>query len=63
MPQGGRKGGKLSCDPSDKKSVLAGKARRNSSKLTVQCANLYENKGLVWKVRLRSWNVHENKGT
>jgi len=63
MPQAGRIGVKLSCHIRDKKSVVAGEAKRNSSKLTVQRGNLYENKGPLWKTWPRSRNVYENTGT
>jgi len=63
MPQAGRKGGKLSCRSRNKKSVVAGEAKRNSSKLTGRRGNLYEKKGPMWKTWPRSWNVYENTGT
>jgi hypothetical protein len=63
MPQAGRKGGKLSCHAREKKPAVAGEAKKNSLKLTVQRGNLYENKGPLWKAWRRSRNVYENTGT
>jgi len=37
------------------------KARKNISKLKERNANVYENKGLLWKSWERSGNVYENK--
>lgn len=48
----------------DKKSLIAGEARKEgSSKLAERHANVYENKGPLWKTQERSLNVFENKGT
>jgi hypothetical protein len=49
MCQAGRKARKWACHARDKKSVIAGEAKKNSSKMNEQCGNLYENKGPLWK--------------
>jgi len=35
----------------DKKSFVSGGARKNSSKFSDQCGNVYENKGALWKTQ------------
>jgi hypothetical protein len=59
----GRKARKLVRHVTDNKSVVAGGAKENSSKLNERRGNVYENKGALWKIRGRNWNVYENTGT
>jgi hypothetical protein len=63
MRQAGRKACQLSRRAPDKKSFLAGEAKKNSSKLNGRSGNVYENKGSLWKTRGLSRNVYENKGS
>jgi hypothetical protein len=63
MAQAGRKARKWACPVTDKKSVCRGEAKKNSSKLTEQCGNVYENKGPLWKTPGLSGNVYENTGS
>jgi hypothetical protein len=42
---------------------LQRKQERNSLRLTERRANVYENKGSLWKTRGRGGNVYEKKGT
>ncbi len=39
------------------------KSIKGSLKLNERCWNVYENKGRLWKTRIRNRNVIENKGT
>ena len=57
----GRKARKLARRATDKKSVVAAEAKKNSSKLNERSGNVYENKGPLWKTRGRSRNVYEKK--
>jgi hypothetical protein len=61
--QAGRKARRWACRATDKKSVVAEQAKKNSSKLPKRCWNIYENKGPLWKTPQGSWNVYENKDT
>src|SRR5208337_1563806 len=63
MCQAGRKACQLSRRAADKKSVIAGKAKKNSSKLNDRSLYVYENKGLLCKTPAVSRNVYENKGS
>jgi len=63
MCQAGRKVRKWARRARDKKSVIAGEAKKNSSKMNERRGNLYENKGLPSKTRSQSGNVPENKGS
>ena len=59
----GRKARKLARRATDKKSFVAGGAKKNSSKLNDRRGNVYENKGPLWKTQGQSANVFENKGS
>jgi hypothetical protein len=62
MCKEGRKARKWPRHARDKKSVIAGEAKKNSSKMNERRGNLYENKGPLCKIRSQSGNVYENKG-
>src|SRR5208337_2075330 len=63
MCQARRKACQLSRHAPDKKSVLAGEAKKILQKMNEQRGNVYENKGPLWKTRYLSRNVYENKGS
>jgi hypothetical protein len=62
MRRAGRKVHKFVFRETDKKSRIPRGAVNNSSKSNDQHANVYENKGQVWKTPGLSENVFENKG-
>jgi hypothetical protein len=49
MCQAGRKAREWARRARDKKSVIAGETKKNSSKMNEQRGNVYENKGPLWK--------------
>jgi hypothetical protein len=63
MCQAGRKARQWTRHARDKKSVIAGEAKKNSLKLNEQSGNVYENKGSLWKTRGRIGNLLEKKGS
>jgi hypothetical protein len=58
-----RKAHHLARHATDKKSLVAGKARKNFSKLIEQSGNVDENKGPLRRISERSGNVLENTST